>query len=218
MPNLKARLLIVDDDPTITATLSSIFSGLGHPVRTAGDGISALQDLRTQVPEILLSDLNMPRMSGFELLFVIRRRLPEVFVIASSAAFSGEEVPAGVAADAFYEKSTGLTRLFELVETATHKGHVLSGSAASTPIWISRPKDDKSFIERPLITCPECLRAFSLSVGAPGFAIKEAYCVYCHATILYGVVPRMNPAVSRRVDCRRAVLCPSFLAESRGLE
>ena len=79
------------------------------------------------VPDILLSDLNMPRMSGFELLSVVRRRFPEVFVIASSAAFSGEEVPAGIAADAFYEKSTGLTRLFELVKTATHKSHVRGG-------------------------------------------------------------------------------------------
>lgn len=217
MPNLTARLLIVDDEPVITTTLSIIFSQLGHQVRTAADGISALQKIRTQVPDILLSDLNMPRMSGFELLSVIRRRFPEVFVIASSAVFSGEEVPTGIAADAFHEKSTGLTRLFELVKTATHKGHVRSGSAASIPIWISRTKDDNSFFERLPITCPECLRAFTLSVGAPGFAIEEADCVYCHATIHYGVVPRMKPAVSRRSDGRPTVLRPSFLTESCGL-
>jgi CheY-like chemotaxis protein len=134
MPNLKPSLLIVDDEPVITTTLSYIFRGLGHQVRTAEDGFSALQEICAEVPDILLSDLNMPRMSGFELLFVVRRRFPEVFVIASSAAFSGEELPDGLAADAFHEKATGLARLLELVETANHKGHVRSGWYSPSPI------------------------------------------------------------------------------------
>lgn len=189
MPNLKAKLLIVDDNHAITTTLSHIFREFGHQVRTANDGLSALEQIRTEVPDILLSDLNMPGMSGFELLSIVRRRLPEVFVIAYSAAFSGEEVPTGIAADAFHEKSTGLKRLFELVKTATHKDHVRSGSAASTPIWISRTKDDNSCCDRLPISCPECLRAILLFVGSGDFVIEEAACVYCHATILYGVVP-----------------------------
>ena len=217
MPNLTPRLLIVDDDPMIATTLSDIFRGFGHQVRTAGDGFSALGQIRTEVPDILLSDLNMPCMSGFELLSIIRRRLPEVFVIAFSAAFSGEEVPAGIAADAFYEKSTGLTRLFELVKTATHKGHVRSGSAASTPIWISRAMGNDLSLEQLPITCPECFRAFSLSVGASDLVIEEAACVYCHATIHYGVVPQIKAAVPRRIDDSWTVSRPSFLAESCGL-
>jgi CheY-like chemotaxis protein len=216
MPSLKARLLIVDDDAAITSTLDAIFSQLGHPVRTASDGISALQKIRTQVPDILLSDLNMPQMCGFELLSVIRRRLPEVFVIASSAAFSGEEIPAGLAADAFHEKSTGLERLFELVKTATHKGQVRSGSSASTPIWISRMKEEKSSDRLP-ITCPECMRAFSLCVAASDFVIEEARCVYCHATIQYGLVPRMKSAMPRQPDGARTISRASSLDESCGL-
>jgi len=214
MPNLKASLLIVDDDHAITTTLSHIFRGFGHQVRTADNGLSALQQIRTQVPNILLSDLNMPRMSGFELLSILRRRLPEVFVIAYSAAFSGEEVPTGIAADAFHEKSTGLKRLFELVKTATHKGHVRSGSAASTPIWISRTKNDKTSCDQLPITCPECLRAFSPFVGSADFVIKETVCVYCHAIVRYGVVPHIKSAVARPFDGRQVVSCASVLDES----
>ena len=77
MPDLPARLLIVDDESTIRAALGAIFRGLGYQVRTAGDGFSALRHLRTEIPDMLLSDLNMPRMSGFELLSVIRRRFIE---------------------------------------------------------------------------------------------------------------------------------------------
>jgi len=213
MPNLKASLLIVDDDHAITTTLSHIFRGFGHQVRTADDGLSALQQIRNEVPDVLLSDLNMPRMSGFELLSIVRRRLPEVFVIAYSAAFSGEAVPAGIAADAFHEKSTGLQRLFGLVKTANHKGHVRSGSDASTPIWISRTKD-ASCSEQLSIACPECLRSFSLSVGSANLTIEAADCVYCHAKIRYGVVPRMIPAASYAFDRGRTMPYVSVLHES----
>ena len=204
MPNLTARLLIVDDNPAITASLSAIFTQLGHQVRTATDGISALQQIRTQVPDILLSDLNMPQMSGFELLSIVRRRLPGVFVIAFSAAFSGEDVPIGLAADAFHPKATGLTRLFELVKAATHKINVRNESLASTPIWISRTKDASSAYERLAVTCPECLRSFSLSVAASDFVIEDADCVYCDASIHYGVVPHMNSTVARPPASRMA--------------
>ena len=82
MPDLKPRLLIVDDEPTTRTLLTQIFGGLGHPVRAAEDGFAALEEMRKETPDILLSDLNMPRMSGFELLSVVRRKLPEIYVIA----------------------------------------------------------------------------------------------------------------------------------------
>ena len=60
MPDLKARLLIVDDEPSTRTLLSQIFGNLGHPVRAAEDGFSALEQIREEEPDILLSDLNMP--------------------------------------------------------------------------------------------------------------------------------------------------------------
>src|ERR1700677_1098185 len=118
MPDLKATMLIVDDEPSTRTLLSQILGGLGHRVRAAEDGFSALEQIRAEVPDILLSDLNMPGMSGFELLSVVRRRMPSIYVIATSGAFSGGEVPHGIAADAFYEKATGLPSLLQLIQSA----------------------------------------------------------------------------------------------------
>ena len=73
--------------------------------------------MKSELPDVLISDLDMPRMSGFELLFVVRERFPEVGVIAMSGAYSGNRVPRGLAANAFYPKDgTSNSRLPELVD------------------------------------------------------------------------------------------------------
>ena len=199
MPTQKARMLIVEDEPVTRTLLSQIFERQGHPVRAAEDGFSALEEIRNEVPDILLSDLNMPGMSGFELLSVVRRRIPGIYVIASSGAFSGKGVPNGVAADAFHEKASGMGSLFQLVDAAGHRErHVRAGADASIPIWISPFKRDASLGAQVLITCPQCLRAFPLAVGAADFVIHQANCVYCDTLIHYATVQPMNPALPHR--------------------
>jgi CheY-like chemotaxis protein len=200
MPILKAKLLIVDDEPSTRTLLGQIFRGMGHPVRVAEDGFAALDEMRTETPDILVSDLNMPRMSGFELLSVVRRKIPEVYVIATSGAFSGDEVPNGIAADAFHEKATGLSGLFEMVKSAVIGANVRAASAASTPIWISHFRKDNSMTTRVLLSCAECLRSFSLSVGAADFVIRETECVHCGTMIHYATVQPLNSALPHRFE------------------
>jgi CheY-like chemotaxis protein len=118
MAKPKANVLIVDDEPIIRMTLSHILARLGYRVRTAGDGFAALAQMREQAPDVLLCDLNMVGMSGFELLSEVRRRFPEIQTIATSGAFSGDEVPSGVAADGFYQKGSSLGSLLRMLETA----------------------------------------------------------------------------------------------------
>jgi CheY-like chemotaxis protein len=78
----KAKLLIVDDDLQVRTLLSVILTKSGHRVCSAEDGFSALAEMRKEIPDIILSDLNMPGMSGFELLSVVRRRFPAIRVVA----------------------------------------------------------------------------------------------------------------------------------------
>src|SRR5580698_8068866 len=101
MPKNIDHIVIVDDNPILLSVLREIFADYSCSVRAASDGLEALAEIRKQAPDILLSDLNMPRMSGFELLSIVRLRYPTIKVIAMSASYSGEMVPCGVAADAF---------------------------------------------------------------------------------------------------------------------
>jgi CheY-like chemotaxis protein len=100
-------IVVVDDDPTLLSVLSDVFNEDGYTVRTAADGFSALAAIRDRMPDILVSDLNMPHMSGYELLSVVRRRFPAIIVIAMSGAYAGSTTPPGVAADGFYAKGSG---------------------------------------------------------------------------------------------------------------
>jgi CheY-like chemotaxis protein len=193
MPSAKHKLLLVDDEPSIRDVLSRILTEMGHDVRSAEDGFAALKEIETWVPDILLSDLNMPGMSGFELLSVVRRRLPGIYVIASSGAYSGAAVPRGIAADAFYEKATGMRALMALLETAkTRSGPPKRVNPAMMPIWISRDAEDPDGGPHLVINCPNCLRNSTQECAETLLTIHETKCLYCAATIVYAMIRPMG--------------------------
>ena len=75
----------------------------GYEVRTAEDGFRALIELRFALPDLVVTDLRMPNMSGFEFLPIVRQRFPHIPVIAISGGFVGEGSTAPLA-DAFLMK------------------------------------------------------------------------------------------------------------------
>jgi|ERR1041385_8107223 CheY-like chemotaxis protein len=82
------RVLVVDDDPRVLQVSRLILEAKGYEVKTATDGFEALVELRRSLPDVIISDLKMPNMSGFELLSVVRRRFPHIPVIAISGELS----------------------------------------------------------------------------------------------------------------------------------
>ena len=104
MRDVRASILIAEDDESVRTSLAEIFRVLGHRVRCASDGLAALTEISQEIPEILLSDLNMSGMSGFELLPIVRRQFPAISLVAMSGAFSGTQIRCGVTAHAFYPK------------------------------------------------------------------------------------------------------------------
>jgi CheY-like chemotaxis protein len=79
------RLLLVDDDPLALEAMRLTLEANGFMCHTAENGLEALTNLRQTLPDIVISDLRMPKMSGFELIPIIRRCYPQIPVIVSSA-------------------------------------------------------------------------------------------------------------------------------------
>jgi CheY-like chemotaxis protein len=194
MPEPTANLLIVDDNPLMRTALSAVFTRSGYRVRSAQDGFAALAELRLEVPDLILSDLNMAGMSGFEFLSVVCRRFPAVRVVAMSGAYSGDEVPPGVMADAFYEKATSIAALLRIVEGMCNIGSLRArgGSGASAPIWLSTNGHDPAGKPFVMISCPECLRAFIQVLAETSFLFRETGCVHCDSPIQYAIVQPME--------------------------
>jgi CheY-like chemotaxis protein len=119
MVSNQADVLLVEDDVALCLVLSAVLAQTGYRVRTATDGVSALVEIAKRIPDVIVSDLHMPRMSGFELLSMVRCQFPAIPLVAMSGAFSGTRVPPGICADAFYEKATHPVLLVQIVGAAT---------------------------------------------------------------------------------------------------
>ncbi|PIE83575.1 MAG: two-component system response regulator [Candidatus Contendobacter odensis] len=61
-----ARILIVDDSPTQTLSLSKILKKHGHEIITAKDGIEGVEAAKAELPDLVLMDVVMPKINGFQ--------------------------------------------------------------------------------------------------------------------------------------------------------
>jgi DNA-binding response OmpR family regulator len=66
------RILIVDDEQPVLDILSEYFAGQGYAVQTASSGVEALAAVKRERPDLVLLDVNMPKMSGVEVLRRLR--------------------------------------------------------------------------------------------------------------------------------------------------
>ncbi|MBB5060081.1 CheY-like chemotaxis protein [Granulicella aggregans] len=184
------RILLVDDDPTVRLVGKDLLVSKGYEVLTASDGFEGLAALKQSLPDIIISDLRMPNMSGFEFLSVVRRRFPMIPVVVISSEFSGHNVPESVLADAFFPKShIHANELFEKICELLHElpTRPKLGKASMAAVWV---KNDNGSI---VVTCSECLRTFPVSNSAAGD--NKAECDFCSTTVHFHIIGNDNLAV-----------------------
>lgn len=91
MPQLTI-LLVIDDDPSIRSLISSLLESEGYSVATAGDGEEGLQMLQQVKPSLVLLDLQMPRLNGWQFLRMVEEQDISLPVIAMSAAVTPQQL------------------------------------------------------------------------------------------------------------------------------
>jgi|SRR5688572_23861614 CheY-like chemotaxis protein len=84
-PGLGKRIVVVDDNPDICAFVSAALKGAGYEVETAPDGGKALELMGSRKAHLLITDLFMPGLEGFETIARCKAEFPRTTIIAMSA-------------------------------------------------------------------------------------------------------------------------------------
>lgn len=111
--NAPIKILIVDDEAGVRDLLKDALKLAGFATEVASDGMNALTVLRTYSPDIMIIDINMPLMDGFELVERLRKNGNEVPVLMLSARADRVDVTRGLTlgADDYVVKPFGLEEL-----------------------------------------------------------------------------------------------------------
>lgn len=128
-----ATVLLVDDEPAILQLLAACCEEAGHEPLTASDGREAFRLFFRYRPDLVVADVRMPEMDGFELLSRIRE-VSEVPVLILSALGTEEEKVRGLrlGADDYIVKPVGLKELVARMEAALRRAQLPSVGEGST--------------------------------------------------------------------------------------
>lgn len=122
---MNRKLLVADDDKAFHDIIKRMFRNSDWQVTLAEDGVTALERISEQAPDVILLDLNMPRMGGRELLEKLRRdaRFSMIPIIIISGESSPQEKARelGIGADDFLVKPFDATELTARVESACRR-------------------------------------------------------------------------------------------------
>ncbi len=126
-----AKILIVDDEPDILSALGRFFARSGHDVLRAGTGEEAVMLVQTERPAVVLLDLFLPDISGFEVLERTREERPVIIMITGHG-----DIPAAVhalqaGAEGFLTKPVELMHLGAVVDRALEKAQLRELSRAA---------------------------------------------------------------------------------------
>ncbi len=121
----KGRVLIVDDDAITAETLGELIGAWGYETMVEADGVAGLQRVDDFSPSVVITDVLMPRMGGFELLGELRSRYPEIAVILLTGQGSVEMAVRAIQDEGayhYFEKPIDLDKLGFVIERAVEHG------------------------------------------------------------------------------------------------
>jgi CheY-like chemotaxis protein len=183
--HFRYRILLADDDEALLIALPARLSDEGYDVRTARDGFEALAVMREGMPDLLVSDLKMPNMSGFELFSIVRQRFPAVAVIAYSDEFAAGGDPSLLCDRLIVKGRNSTLELLDAIRELLSQSPLRTQPAKimAAPVWI--PRSINGYF---VLTCRDCLRSFSV-LTRDGVIGEDAIatCFHCGVDVKYHI-------------------------------
>lgn len=117
------RILVVDDDDGVRQVLLGMLVPAGYSVESASNGREAIERVRAEHFDLVITDLVMPEQEGIETIKVLRRDFPNLKVIAISGAFGGDylRIAAFLGAHRTLAKPVRMENVIRAVEETLHE-------------------------------------------------------------------------------------------------
>jgi DNA-binding response OmpR family regulator len=114
------KILIVDDEPNIVKMVESRLKASGYEVITAFDGPQCLDKVKAEIPDLVILDLMLPQMSGYDVCHTLRsdKEHKNIPIIMLTARGKADDIRAGMekGADAYVAKPFNPTVLLGIIE------------------------------------------------------------------------------------------------------
>jgi CheY-like chemotaxis protein len=166
------RVLVVDDDPLVLKVLGVVLAASRFACRTTVDGYEAVRILLETPFDIVVSDLRMPKLSGFELLGIIRQWFPECAVIVISSEVDPFSRLPSSHMDAFFRKGAFThEQLVTVIRKLAKRYRNRPTRGPGRPLRIARPGGQQMEID----TCAPRAKESRIGQARKGqrFAIQD---------------------------------------------
>jgi len=128
---IASLILIVDDDPPIRESLERELQAGGYTTVTAADGAAGVRAFETHKPDLILTDLSMPRSDGFELIAAIRAKAKTPIIVLSVRGDDSDKIRAlDLGGDDFVTKPFSVAELLARVRAQLRR----TGSSKATTL------------------------------------------------------------------------------------
>lgn len=119
-------VLIVEDDPTLLRGLKDNFEDEGYRVRTAADGLAAMTDLEIGPPDLVILDIMLPKINGYEVCRRIREKNSDVPIIMLTAKGQESDIVLGLnlGADDYVTKPFSIAELLARSRAFLRRRHL----------------------------------------------------------------------------------------------
>jgi DNA-binding response OmpR family regulator len=126
------RLLIVEDNPALLRGLKDNFRAEGYQVRTASDGQKGLADMLRDPPDLVLLDLMLPKVSGYEICRAARSRQLSTPILMLTARTDEDDIVRGLelGADDYVTKPFSIRELLARAKVCSHRRLAISAPSA----------------------------------------------------------------------------------------
>ncbi len=110
------HVLVVDDDAALRWMVASFLEQEGFTVQTAGSGTSALEHIERERPSLILLDMHLPEMDGWEFARLLRERQIDVPIVVMTAAAEARMWASQIGAAAYVTKPLSLPLLLSRID------------------------------------------------------------------------------------------------------